>query len=97
MSLEQAPWCPCSADGAPIYQTHLHILQECNHYATQHHILLEVIPDIYNPSWQPHLLASPSSIQTFTMFLQKSGAFTKLGIPFHLNLILPPPHDPKPL
>jgi len=28
-------------------------------------------------------------------FLDKSGAFTKLGVPFHIDLILPPPRDPR--
>ncbi|KAF9651395.1 hypothetical protein BDM02DRAFT_3110842 [Thelephora ganbajun] len=96
MSLNQSPWCPCSTDGAPIHQTRLHILRECHRYAAHCHILSQAIPDLFEPSWQPHMLASPSSLPAFVSFLQKSGAFTKLGIPFHLNLILLPPHDPRP-
>jgi len=36
------------------------------------------------------------ALPAFATFLKCSGAFTKLGTPFRLNLILPPPRDPRP-
>ncbi|KAF9649934.1 hypothetical protein BDM02DRAFT_3112969 [Thelephora ganbajun] len=96
MSLDQSSWCPRSSDGAPVLQTRLRVLRGCNRHAQHHRILIEVIPDLFDPSWQPHLLASTSSLHAFITFLRKSSAFTKLGVPFHLNPNPPPPSDPRP-
>ena len=98
MHLEESPWCPCSRDNpdAPVLMTCLHILQECARYHEQRHILAEAVLDIMNPTWQPRLLAEPKrSLPALANFLDKSGAFTKLGITFHIHLILPPLRDPR--
>jgi ribonuclease HI len=98
LHLEESPWCLCSRDNpdTPTLMTRLHVLRECPRYSQHRSILSEAIPDIMDPTWEPHLLAEPKALPAFVEFLTKSGAFTKLGIPFHLDLILPPPRDPKP-
>ena len=98
MNIPESPWCPCStSSGAPIFQTGSHILQECRWYSAHRHILEDACPDLHDPDWQvdrlgEHKKALPALID----FLKSSGAFTKLGIPFHLNLILPPERPKKP-
>ena len=37
-----------------------------------------------------------SNLPALATFLKDSGAFTKLEVPFHLNLNLPPLRDPRP-
>ena len=91
MFLEESPWCLCSkSPGAPVYMTRDHILRHCSRYTSSRFDLARRIPDLMNPSWEPHLLGAPSALPALTRFLKSSGAFTKLGIPFRLNLILPP-------
>ena len=93
----ESPWCPCSSAGAPILMTRLHILRECNRYASHRHILTSAIPDLMDPSWSPAMLGEiKRALPALATFLKSSGAFTKLGTPFRLNLILPPPRDPRP-
>ena len=93
----ESPWCRCSTTlGAPVLMTRDHILRHCTRYTTHRPSLHNGIPDLMNPTWQPHMLGSPAALPALARFLKDSGAFTKLGIPFHLNLILPPPCDPRP-
>ena len=93
----ESPWCPCSSAGAPILMTRLHILRECRRYAEHRHILTSAIPDMMDPSWTPAMLGETKhSLPALAVFLKRSGAFTKLGTLFHLDLILPPPRDPRP-
>ena len=55
------------------------------------------IPDVMDPNWTPAMLGEAKrSLLALAVFLERSGAFTKLGTPFHLDLILPPPRDPRP-
>ena len=96
-NLEESPWCLCSESiGAPILMTQDHILCFCHCYTTDRPTLQKRIPDLMDPSWQPHTLSQPSSLPALAKFITDSGAFTKLGVPFHINLILPPPCDPRP-
>ena len=98
MNIPESPWCPCStSSGAPIFQTGSHIVQECRWYSAHRHILEDACPNLHDPDWQidslgEHKTALPGLIE----FLKLSSAFTKLGIPFHLNLILPPERPKKP-
>ena len=97
MFLNESPWCLCSRNnpGAPILMTRLHVLRECSRYQQHRHILTKAIPDFMDQTWLPHLLAEPKhALPALAKFLEKSGALTKLGIPFHIDLILPPPRDP---
>jgi len=48
--------------------------------------------------WEWERLGDPKfNLPVFADYLRKSGAFTKLDIPFSLNLIIPPPRPKKPL
>jgi len=50
-----------------------------------------------DPAWELARLGEPRSrLPGLMSFLNDSGAFTKLDIPFSLNLILPPPRPKKP-
>ena len=93
MRIPEAPWCLCStSSGTPIFQSRSHILCECQRYSVHRHILETACPDLHDPDWQVDKLGEPeSALPALIQFLQITGAFTKLGMPFHLNLILPPP------
>ena len=93
----EPPWCPCSATpGALVLMTRDHILRHCSRYSAHRHILERRVPDLMDPSWLPHLLGTPTTLPALARFLKDSGAFTKLGTPFHIDLILPPPQETQP-
>ena len=98
MNIPESPWCPCStSSGAPIFQSGSHILRECRRYSAHRHILEDACPDLHDPDWQVDRLGEhKTALPALVEFLKSSGAFTKLGIPFHLNLILPPERPKKP-
>ena len=90
MKLENTkPWCLCSSsDGAPVFHTRSHILKECPRYAPF---------DLHDADWDLTSLGEPKTLLPFLIsFMNESGAFTKLDIPFSLNLILPPERPKKP-
>ena len=95
--IDHPPWCLCSADlGAPVYHTRLHVLQHCRRHAPYRDILTTDIPQLMEVDWGPEQLGAPDAVlRAFVNFLKQSGAFTKLDVPFELNLILPP--QPPPL
>ena len=100
MKLENTkPWCLCSSsDGAPIFHTCSHILKECPHHTPFRHILEDVIPDLHDANWDLASLGELMTLLPFLIsFMNESGAFTKLDIPFSLNLILPLEQPKKPL
>ena len=98
MKIPESPWCLCSTSiGAPVYNTCLHILRECQRYSSSRHLLTDDIPDLHDPNWKIKNLGEPKkALLALISFLDKSGAFTKLGVPFHLNPILPPERPKKP-
>ena len=91
MNIPESPWCPClTSSGAPIFQTGSHIIWECRQYSAHQYILEEACPDLHDPDWHVnHLGEHKKALPALIDFLKISGAFTKLGIPFHPNLILP--------
>ena len=100
MKLENTkPWCLCSSsDGAPVFHTRSHILKKCPRHTPFRHILEDVIPDLHDADWDLASLGEPKTLLPFLIsFMNESGAFTKLDIPFSLNLILPPEQPKKPL
>ena len=94
--IDHPPWCLCSADlRAPVYHTRLHVLQHCRRHAPYHNILITDIPQLMEVDWGPEQLGTPNAVlQAFVNFLKQSGAFTKLDVPFKLNLLLPPQPPP---
>ena len=97
MKIPEAPWCLCSTSvGAPVYNNRLHILREYRRYSSSCHLLTDNIPDLHDPNWKIENLGEPKkALLVLISFLDKSGVFTKLGVPFHLNLILPPERPKK--
>ena len=98
MRIPESLWCLCStSDGAPVFNSRHHVLKECRRYSRDRRILIDDIPNLLDPDWQVASLGEPKkALPAFVRFLENSGAFTKLGIPFKLNLILPPPRPKKP-
>ena len=98
MKLDASPWCLCSANpGAPVFHTRYHVLRECSRHASSRHYLLAHNPDLHDASWDLALLGEPQTrLSSLISFMSDSGAFTKLDIPFSLNLILPPARPKKP-
>ena len=94
--IDHPPWCLCLANlRAPIYHTRLHVLQHCRQHAPYHDILTTDIPQLMGVDWGLEQLGAPNPVlQAFINFLKQSGAFTKLDVPFKLNLILPPQPPP---
>ena len=85
---DASPWCPCSSfPGARTFQTRLHILAHCPLYAQFRQVLDQAILE---DDFSVYELGFPDFAQSILRFMHLSGAFTKLGVPFHLNLILPP-------
>ena len=99
MKLENTkPWCLCSSSaGAPVFHTRSHVLKECPRHAPFRHILEDAIPDLHDADWDLASLGEPKTLLPFLIeFMTCSGAFTKLDVPFSLNLILPPERPKKP-
>lgn len=97
---DTSPWCPCSSfPGARILQTSMRVLTSCPIYAPFRHLR----DKLFDPEFSVYELGSPDYSKSLLHFMHKSGAFTKLGTPFHLHLILPPdvrdrmrlPHFPE--
>lgn len=85
---DTSPWCPCSSfPGARIFQTRLHILAHCPLYSQFRPVLDQAILD---DNFSVYELGFPDFAPSLLRFMHLSGAFTKLGVPFHLDLILPP-------
>ena len=99
MKLDVSPWCLCSANpGAPVFHTCYHVLQECSRHASSRHYLLTHNPDLHDASWDLALLGElKTRLSSLISFMSDSSTFTKLDIPFSLNLILPPACPKKPL
>lgn len=78
----------------------MHILTSCSIYAPHRHLLHDAL---FDPEFSVYKLGSPRYTQSLLHFFHKLGAFMKLGVPFHINLILPPdmrdrmrvPHFPE--
>ena len=98
MKLDASLWRLCSATpGAPVLHTHYHVLWECSQHASSRHYLLAHNPDLHDASWDLALLGEPKTrLSSLISFMSDSGAFTKLDIPFSLNLILPLVRPKKP-
>ena len=98
MKLENAkPWLCSTLDGAPVFHSRLHVLRECPRHTPFRSILEDVIPDLHDADWDLASLGGPKTLLPFLIkFMARSGAFTKLDIPFSLNLILPPERPKKP-
>jgi len=95
---DTSPWCLCTlADGAPVFHTRDHVLRDCPRHSTSRPILERSDEFLMDPAWELARLGEPRSrLPGLMSFLNDSGAFTKLDIPFSLNLILPPPRPKKP-
>ncbi|KAF9783733.1 hypothetical protein BJ322DRAFT_1007719 [Thelephora terrestris] len=94
---DTSPWCKCSVPGAPVLHTREHVLQECPRHSSHRHLIADVDDLLHDPTWSVDRLGEPKShLPALVSFLSASGAFTKLDIPFALNLILPPPRPKKP-
>lgn len=50
--------------GAPIFMTCDHILRHCSRYTSPRFDLARWIPDLMNPSWEPHFLRALSALLT---------------------------------
>lgn len=95
MKFDQPYRCQCSPD-VPM-QTREHIVQHCPRYAEHRHILAEADKTLAWENWQFCRLGEPESyLPSLHEFCRKSGAFSKLGILFHLNLIFPPERPKEP-
>ena len=82
-----SPWCPCSTPTSPVLQTRRHILLQCPRYDPFRHLLhKDILEEDFNIDW----LGSPDYTKSLLHFMHKSGAFTRSGSPFSLNLYLPP-------
>ena len=95
MHFDQPYHCQCSLDVA--IQTREHIIQHCPRYEAHHHILLEANEALHWEDWHFCCLGEPEVfLPSLHKFCRKLGAFSKLVVPFHLNLILPPecPREP---
>ena len=95
MKFDQSYCCPCSPD--VVVQTKEHIVQHCPRYEAHRHILIEADEALLWDDWHFCRLGEPEvMLPALHDFCRKSGAFTKLGAPYHLNLILPPERPREP-
>ena len=89
MNFDQLYRRQCSPEVA--VQTREHIARHCPRYAAHRHIT-DAGEDLDWEDWRFCRLGEPEvNLPALHEFCRRSGAFSKLGIPLHLNLILPPP------
>jgi hypothetical protein len=90
--LDETPWCPCTDENViPTLQDRHHLIFDCPRYESHRHILRKRFLTFDNPSFTLKNIIEHSHGHTFLAeFLEKSGAFTKRGIPF------PDPPEPPP-
>ena len=85
----ESPWCPCTDEVLnPTLQTRDHILYVCPRYEPYRHLIdNRSIFSLTNPK---------DGLQNFVKFLQKTGAFTKMGLPLPDPPALPPKEKKPP-
>lgn len=75
MSIPEPDDCPCGE----FYQTRAHILRDCPRYDNYRYILREVSNTISIPD----ILGTDDGLIALSLFVEKTGAFSKTGILAH--------------